>query len=82
VASRHGGAEFRAGFHGGKVAVHRPRVRGYAISYAMKLRRRPGRRHRPGTGLAAGPLELPAISQRVDMADNAIETFSLVGAGF
>jgi hypothetical protein len=32
--------------------VHRPRVRSYD---GMKLRCRPGRRHWPRTGLAAGP---------------------------
>jgi hypothetical protein len=33
-------------------------------------------------GGAPQDIELPAINQRVGMADNAIETFSLVDAGF
>ena len=47
VGHRWGRTRGKIGFHGGKVAVHRPRVRG--------LRRRPGRQRRPTTGLAAGP---------------------------
>ena len=52
VGHRWGRTRGKIGFHGGKVAVHRPR---YAASTAMKLRCRPGRRRRPRTGLAAGP---------------------------
>ena len=52
VGHRWGRTKGKIGFHGGKVAVHR---RGCAVTTAMKLRCRPGGRHRPRTGLAAGP---------------------------
>src|SRR4029453_16509933 len=52
VGHRWGRTKGKIGFHGGKVVVHRPRG---AVMAAMKLRCRPGRRHRPRTGLAAGP---------------------------
>jgi hypothetical protein len=53
VGHRWGRTRGKIGFHGGKVAVHRPRST--RASTAMKLRCRPGRRRRPRTGLVAGP---------------------------
>src|SRR5215471_4160685 len=44
IGYRWGRTKGKIGFHGGKVAVHR---RGCAVTTAMKLRCRPGRRHRP-----------------------------------
>ena len=52
VGHRWGRTKGKIGFHGGNVAVHRPR---YVVSTAMRLRCRPGRRRKPRTGLAAGP---------------------------
>jgi putative transposase len=51
VGHRWGRTKGKIGFHGGKVVASR----GCAVTTAMKLCCRPGRRHRPRTGLAAGP---------------------------
>ena len=52
VGHRWGMTKGKIGFHGGKVAVHRPRVRS---TPDVKSSCRPGRRRRPRIGLAAGP---------------------------
>ena len=50
VGQRWGMTKGKIGLHGGKVVVHRPRV----PTTGAKSSCRPGQRHRPRTGLAAG----------------------------
>ena len=52
VGHRWGRTKGKIGFHGGKLPCI---ARGCAVTTAMKLRCRPGGRHRRKTGLAAGP---------------------------
>jgi putative transposase len=52
IGQRWGRTQGKISFHGGRVAVRRPRVRSYD---AMSLRCRLGARRRPRTGLTAGP---------------------------